>query len=147
LEHARVVAHQPRTDQGEKPMSTLRVVHPVRPAKPVQPDLSQLIDDLFELRGLLRQSQAQERAMTAEVIQALTAAGIERYQAEAAMAIIGQRTTLTPDPELFLEALGSRAWEALSVNVTAARRLMEADDLAVISEATTTPVLRLEERS
>ena len=128
-------------------MATLRVVHPPRPAKSVQPDLGQLIDDLFELRGLVHQAQANERAMTAEVLQALTAAGLERYEGEGAVAIVGQRLNLAPDPQLFLEALGPRAWEALSVNVTAARRLLGADDLAAISEANTTAVLRVEERS
>jgi len=128
-------------------MSTLRVVHPPRPAKPAQPHLGQLIDDLFELRGLVHRAQANERAMTAEVLQALTAAGLERYEGDGAVAIVGQRTTLTPDAGLFVEALGSRAFEALSVNVTAARRLMGADDLAAISETTTTAVLRVEERS
>jgi hypothetical protein len=128
-------------------MSTLRVVHPPRPAKPVQPHLGQLIDDLFELRGLARRAQANERAMTAEVLQALTAAGLERYEGEGAVAIVGQRLNVAPEPQLFLEALGPRAWEALSVNVTAARRLMGADDLAAISETTTTAVLRVEERS
>jgi hypothetical protein len=90
-------------------MSTLRVVHPSHPAKPVQPHLGQLIDDLFELRGLVHRAQANERAMTAEVLQALTAAGLARYEGEVAVAIMGQRLTLAPDPQLFLEALGPRA--------------------------------------
>ncbi len=114
-------------------MSTLRVVYPVRPAKPVPYDLAQKVDDLFELRALLRQSQAGERALTAEILQGLTSAGLERFQGEEAVAIVGQRVTLAPDPQLFLEALGPRAWEALG-----------ADDLAAISESTTSPVLRVE---
>jgi len=127
-------------------MATLRIVHPPRPAKPVPYDLAQKVDDLFELRALLRQSQAGERALTAEIIQELTSAGLEQYQGEQAVAIVGQRVTLAPDPQLFLEALGSRALEALSVNIMVARRLMGADDLAAISEATTSPVLRIESR-
>jgi len=128
-------------------MNVVRLPQPVRPAKPIQPHLGQLIDDLFELRGLVHRAQANERAMTAEVLQALTAAGLERYEGEGAVAIVGQRVTLAPDPQLFLEALGPRAWEPLTVNVTAARRLLGADDLAAISETTTTAVLRVEERS
>jgi hypothetical protein len=128
-------------------MNVVRLPQPVRPAKPIQPHLGQLIDDLFELRGLVHQAQANERAMTAEVLQALTAAGLERYEGEGAVAIVGQRVTIAPDPQLFLEALGPRAWEAFTVNITAARRLLGADDLAAISEATTTAVLRVEERS
>ena len=127
-------------------MSTLRVVHPSHPAKPVQPHLGQLIDDLLELRSLVHRAQANERAMTAEVLQGLTAVGLDRYEGESAVAVLGQRVTLAPDPQLFLEALGPRAWEALTVNVTAARRLLGADDLAAISEATTSHVLRLESR-
>jgi hypothetical protein len=128
-------------------MSTLRVVHPSHPAKLVQPHLGQLIDDLLELRSLVHRAQANERAMTAEVLQGLTAVGLDRYEGESAVAVLGQRVTLAPDPQLFLEALGPRAWEALTVNVTAARRLMGADDLGAISEATTIRVLRLEARS
>jgi hypothetical protein len=127
-------------------MSVIRLPQPVRPAKPTPPDLGQLIDDLFELRGLLHQAQANERAMTAEVLQGLTAAGLDRYEAESAVAVLGQRVTLAPDPQLFFEALGPRAWGALTVTVTAARRLMGADDLAAISETTTSRVLRLEPR-
>lgn len=125
-------------------MNTLRVVHPPRPAKPVQLGLGQLLDDLLELRSLLRRAQANERAMTAEVLEALTAAGLDRYEGEGTVAIVSRRVTLAPDPELFLEALGSRAWEAMVVNVVVARGLMGAKDLAAISETTSCPVLRLE---
>ena len=127
-------------------MSTLRIVHSPRPAKPVQPGLAQQVDDLHELRGLIRKSQEAERILTQQVLGTLTAAGLEQFEGAQAVAIVGQRVNLVPDVQLFLEALGPRALEALTVSVTAARKLMGADDLAAISEATTTPVLRIESR-
>jgi len=54
LNTARAVAHQPRTDQGEKPMSVIRLPQPVRPAKPVLPQLAQQIDDLSSNSGEAR---------------------------------------------------------------------------------------------
>jgi hypothetical protein len=127
-------------------MSTLRIVHPPHPAKPAHPQLAQQVDDLHELRDLIRKSQEAERILTQQVLGALIAAELDTFEGSQAVAIVGQRVTLAPDPQLFFEALASRAWEALSVNVTAARRLMGADDLAAISEATTSRVLRLESR-
>jgi hypothetical protein len=125
-------------------MSTLRIVHPPHPAKPVRPQLAQQVDDLHELRGLIRKSQEAERILTQQVLGTLTAAELDTFEGSQAVAIVGQRVTLAPDPQLFLEALGPRAWEALTVNVTAARRLLGADDLAAISESTTSRVLRVE---
>lgn len=48
------------------------------------------------------------------------------------------------DPQLFHEALGDRAFTAMHVSVTAARKLLGEDDLQAISEATTTPILRVD---
>jgi hypothetical protein len=72
-------------------MSILRLPHPSRPAKPVPPHLGQQIDDLFELRALLRRSQASERALTTQILQALTAARLTEFQGEQATAIIDLR--------------------------------------------------------
>ena len=82
--------------------------------------------------------------MTAEIVQAMAAAGAARLQGHQGVAILEKRTTLQPDPGLFLEAVGIRGYAALTVTVTAARRLMAADDLAAISETTTSPVLCVE---
>lgn len=60
------------------------------------------------------------------------------------MAILGERTSLTVDPKRFHDAVGPAAWEAMAVSVTAARKLLGAEDLAAISETTPTPVLRVE---
>lgn len=110
----------------------------------VIPLLGQKIDDLHELRALIRQSQEAERTLTAEILTSMQAAGVARLGGRQAVAVLGERTTLTVDPELFHHALGVRAFGALSVRVEAARRLMAADDLAAISETTITPVLRVE---
>ena len=77
-------------------MGTLRVVHSPRPAKPVPPDLGQQIDDLFELRALLRQSQVGERALTAQILQALTAAKLTAFQGEQATAFLDLRLEERP---------------------------------------------------
>ncbi len=102
------------------------------------------VDHLAELRGLIRRAQECERQLTAEVLHAMEGARVERLEGDQAVAIRDTRTTLRPDVGLFLEALGPRAHEALIVNLTAARRLIGADDLAAISETVTTPVLRVE---
>jgi len=72
-------------------MSTLRVIHPSRPAKPVPPELAQQVDDLPELRILLHQAKMSERALTAEVLRALRAAGLTEYRGEEATATVDLR--------------------------------------------------------
>jgi hypothetical protein len=111
---------------------------------PLLADLTEKVEHLAELRHLIHQAEATERVLTQEVIAALTRAALDRFQGRTALAILGTRTTLRPDVALFHEALGPRAFEAMTVNVTAARRLMAADDLEAISETTSTPVLRVE---
>jgi hypothetical protein len=127
----------PLSPNGTKPHAvSLRVL----------PALGRQIDDLAELRALIRKSQEAERQLTAAVLTGLEAAGLTQLAGDKAVAIVAERTTLAVDPELFHQALGSRAYTALSVRVEAARRLMAEDDLAAISETTTTPVLRVEAR-
>ena len=72
-------------------MSVLRLSHPSRPAKPVAPDLAQKVDDLLELRILLHQAETSERALTAEVLRALKAAGLTEYRGEQATARVDLR--------------------------------------------------------
>jgi hypothetical protein len=127
-------------------MSALSVVRVSRSTKPVPPQLAQEVDHLHELRALIRQSQEAERQMTAEILQAMQEAGLMQLSGAQAVAFAGERVSLKPDPQLFLETVGPRAYEALTVSTTAARHLMGADDLAAISESTMIPVLRLEPR-
>jgi len=115
-----------------------------KPHPRVVPLLGPKIDHLLELRGLIRRAQDEERQMTAEIVQAMAAAGVARLQGHQAAAILEQRTNLRPDPVSFLAATGAEGYAALTVSMTAARRLMGADQLAAISEATTSSVLRVE---
>ncbi len=101
------------------------------------------VDHLAELRGLIRRATEAERAMTTAISSAMDAAGVSRLEGAGAVALLERRTTLHPDPELFLEAAGTAGYAAVTVSVTTARRLMAADDLAAISEVTTNPVLRV----
>lgn len=112
----------------------------------VVPLLGARIDRLLELRGLIRQAQEEERRLTAEVLAGLDASGLDRLAGQQAVATIEPRVTLRPDPALVHRALGDRAWAAMTVSVTAARRLMPAADLEAISEAATTRALRVEPR-
>src|SRR3989442_13523163 len=59
------------------------------------------VDHLAELRSLIRRAQEQERQITAEVLHAMDAAGVERLEGERAVAIRDTRTTLRPDVGLF----------------------------------------------
>lgn len=106
--------------------------------------LSGKADRLLELRTSLRTLQAEERRLTEELVGALTAQGLGAVHGLRAIGSLEHRTSLRVDPALFLEAAGSRAPEALSVSVAAARRLLGEADLEAISETVTTPVLRVE---
>jgi len=115
-----------------------------RPAKKVVPPaLAQQVDDPYELRALIRKSQDAEKALTKQVMGTLSAASLDSFEGEQAVAILGQRTVLVPDPSLFLEAVGGQAYGALRVSVEAARQLMLPADLEAISEVQTPPVLRV----
>jgi hypothetical protein len=102
------------------------------------------VDHLHELRGLIRQAQETERQITRELLAVMTAQALGAVQGTQAVAIREARTSLQVDATRFLEAAGARAPEALSVSVTAARRLLGEATLEAISETVTTPVLRVE---
>lgn len=108
------------------------------------PPLHSDVDHLAELRGLIRRAQECERQLTGEILEAMKGAGVDRVEGDQAVAIRETRTTLRPAIGLFPKALGPRSHGALTVNLTAGRRLMGADDLAAISETVVTPMLRIE---
>jgi len=126
------------------PTNGTKPLHGIRPFGRIVPLLGPRIDHLLELRNLIRQAEAEERTMTREIVTGLQALGLSRPAGHQAVAILEERTTLTVDPELFHEALGVWAFEAMHVSVTAARKLLGENDLQAISEATTTPILRVE---
>lgn len=107
------------------------------------PSLAASVDHLAELRGLIRRAQDEERKITAEILGVMASAGLDRLEGTEAVAIRDERTTLKVDVGLFLEAAGTAGYDALTVSVTAARKHLGEDDLRAISEATTTPALRV----
>jgi hypothetical protein len=109
--------------------------------------LAQKIDDLAELRALIRKATATERELTGEVLTELAALRVSHFEGTAAVAVLEHRTCLKPDPELFVEALGRASYAALTVSVSKAREMIGEQDLQAISEATTTPALRIETRT
>lgn len=130
-------------------MGALKVAHPTNgtnpfPAARVIPLSGAKVDRLLALRADLKRLQEEERNLTAELVRILQAQGLKALQGSRAVAVLDERTTLKADPELFCQALGQAAWGALTVSVTAARRLLGEDDLRAISETGVQPVLRVE---
>lgn len=137
-------------------MSVIRLPQPARlskngkakqapKAKPTT--LAEKIDNLYTLRSLLRQSVAAEKELSAEISLAIKATSRDRAEGLTAVAILGTRTNLKVDPQLFLEAVGQKGYAAISVSVTAAREFMGEQDLNAIAEPIPTPVLRVEPKA
>jgi hypothetical protein len=134
-------------------MSTLRVARtpcpdpaPITPLRRVLSAAAADVDHLFELRGLIKRAQAEERRLTQAILGTCETRGLQALVGTCAVATVEPRTTLRVDPELFLEAAGPRAPEALTVNLTVARTLLGEDLLAAIGETTTTRALRVDAR-
>jgi hypothetical protein len=130
------------------PASSAKAMNGARPAGKVIPllalaPLREKVDQLAELRQLVRQAERTERELTQEILAALERAGLDRLAGREVVAVRGERENIQVDVELFHDALGASAYAALSVGVVAARRLMAEDDLRAISTVTTAPVLRL----
>ena len=107
--------------------------------------LAQDVDKLLDLRDAKRRLDADERALTRHVLEALTAHGLPSLRAERAVATVGTRTDLTVDPVRFVETVGlATAAPALRVLIEQARRVLGTETLAAISETTTTTTLRVD---
>jgi hypothetical protein len=128
-------------------MATLTVTSngssPHAPA-PVVPLVGSQIDRLVDLRATLRTLEAEERALTLEVSTALQAAGVSTAQGRRAVARIALRTIQKVDSELFFELVGRRGLTAMSVSITAARKVVVEADLDAISEKTEQRALRVD---
>lgn len=109
--------------------------------------MAQKVDDLAELRALIRRATATERELTGEILTELAGLRVARFEGGEAVAVLEHKTCLTVDPELFMLAAGKSAYAALTVKVTMARELVGERDLLAISETSTTPVLRVEART
>jgi hypothetical protein len=110
----------------------------------VVPLLGPQIDHLLELRALIRRAQAEERVMTAEIIAGLEATGVTRLAGHQAVAILDAWLTRLVDPGRLYGLVGELGFDAMTVNITAGRRLLGEDALNGISQTTTSPVLRVE---
>jgi hypothetical protein len=107
------------------------------------PSLVAGVDHLAELRGLIRRAQDEARTLTAEILGFMESAGLAQLEGAEAVAVRETRTNLKVDVALFVETLGARAHDALTVSVTGARRLLGEEDLRAISETVTAPTLRV----
>jgi hypothetical protein len=91
------------------------------------------VDKLAELRDAKRQLEADERALTALVLESLTRHDLPAFKAERAVATIITRDERTADPAAFVALVGlERATDALRVVLGKAERLVGADDLVRI---------------
>lgn len=125
--------------QQESGTQVFKTVRPqIKPAS-----LAQRIDDLGQLRALLKQSQDAERQMTAEIRALLAEAGKNEERGSQFAVTLTERVETVIDPELWLEATGKRGLVALTVGVTKARELMGEADIQAISEPRMTPVLNV----
>jgi len=131
------------------PTSSAKALNGARPAGKVIPllalaSLREKVDLLAELRQLAREAERADRELTQEILAAMERTGLDRLAGREVIAVRGARENIEVDAELFHGALGARAYNALSVGVVAARKLMGEDDLRAISTVTTTPTLRME---
>jgi hypothetical protein len=113
-------------------------------AAPIVPLIGAQVDRLAELRATLRTLETEERALTLEVSTTLQAAGVDTAHGRHAVARIEVRTITRVDPELFLELTGPKGLQAMTVSVTAARKLVVEADLAAISERSEQRALRVD---
>ena len=105
-----------------------------QPPAPAVTPLGEKIDQLADLRKILRLAQAAEHEMTAEITQALQATGLEEARGSQAIARLEKRRNLVVDAELLHEAIGRQAWSCMSVSTTRARQFLGQQDLETISE-------------
>ena len=129
------VAPSPNGSKVPTPAAPNRVVVLLAGAK---------VDKLAVLRATLRALQEEERRLTSEVAAYLEAGGLAAIQGDRAVARFETRRIQKIDPQLFIELVGPRAAEAMTVSVTAARRLAGTADLEAISETSEQRALRVE---
>jgi len=130
----------PRPTDPRNDPDLLPPLHPVALAT-----LAADVDKLLDLRDAKRKLDADERALTRRVIDALTIHGLPALRAERAVATVGTRTDLTVDPVRFVEAVGlTAAAPALRVLIEKARLVVGTETLSAIGETTTTSTLRVD---
>jgi hypothetical protein len=107
--------------------------------------IGEAIDRLADLRAEKDRIEKAERELAGAVLGFLTTHNLPALRAERFTATVTERTSLTVDPTLFVEAVGGvqPAAPALRVAVERARSMLGDDVLRAISETSTAPVLRV----
>ena len=107
--------------------------------------MGQKVDDLAELRSLVRRAQAVERQLTAEISSYLEMTGLVALHGARAAARLETWKVMTVDAARFFDLVGVSALKAMSVSVSAARRLAGGAAPDAIGERKAQRVLRVEE--
>jgi hypothetical protein len=108
-------------------------VHQLRPDS-----LTTDLDQLAELRALLKRATAEERDLTARVLAQLDQLGVTALRTADTVARVDTVTTLSIDPGLFVLACGDldRAASALRVSVEKARECLDGATVTAIAQST-----------
>ena len=116
-----------------------------RLAARIIPTMGQKVDDLAELRSLVRRAQAVERQLTAEISSYLEMTGLVALHGARAAARLETWKVMTVDAARFFDLVGISALKAMSVSISAAKRLVGGATLDAIGERKAQRVLRVEE--
>ncbi len=116
-----------------------------RLAARIIPSMGQKVDDLAELRSLVRRAQVAERQLTAEISSYLAMTGLVALHGARAAARLETWKVMTVDAARFFDLVGVSALKAMSVSIGAARRLVGGAALDAIGERKAQRVLRVEE--
>ena len=116
-----------------------------RLAARIIPSMGQKVDDLAELRSLVRRAQVAERQLTAEISSYLEMTGLVALHGAQAAARLETWKVMTVDAARFFDLVGVSALKAMSVSVSAAKRLVGGATLDAIGERKAQRVLRVEE--
>jgi len=107
--------------------------------------MGQKVDDLAELRSLVRRAQAAERQLTAEISSYLEITGLVALHGARAAARLETWKVMTVDAARFFDLVGPSALKVMSVSISAAKRLVGVATLDAIGERRAQRVLRVEE--
>ena len=107
--------------------------------------MGQKVDDLAELRSLVRRARAVERQLTAEISSYLEMTGLVALHGARAAARLETWKVMTVDAARFFDLVGVSALKAMSVSVSAAKRLVGGATLDAIGERKAQRVLRVAE--
>ena len=113
------------------------------PPAPTLGTLGETINRLAEVRAAIKRLEYDEQGLKLEVIGLMGTAGLATVRTDTHLATLGERTTLVVCPYRLFERVGALALDAMTVNLTAARRLLGEDELTTLATRETTAVLRV----